>query len=62
MILPICFIEKHQDYFYHSVRNEIIEHSICSNCIQSHNGNDASNQVECLEYAIIEDPFEDLDG
>ena len=38
----------------HSSRNEIIEHSICSDYIRSHSGNFSSDQVEFLEGVIIE--------
>ena len=53
---------KTQEPLDHMSQNGIIEHSICSDYILSHNGNVASDQVECLEDDNIEYPLEDVDG
>ena len=60
--LADVFYPKTQEPLDHISRDELIEHSICFDYIRSHNGNDANDEVECLEYIIIEAHLEAANG
>lgn len=51
-----------QGFPNHGFGNGILEHTICLDCMETHNMNVASDQVGCLEDDILEDPMEYVDG